>query len=88
MRYAGVLLDVRHSRARLGINSGRLASLSHGANYRYDANGVLTNLWSGTSGGATNFYQYDQLGRLTNVVSPNGAAGYGFDVVGNLQSVY
>jgi RHS repeat-associated protein len=57
-------------------------------NYRFDANGNLTNLWSSSSGGVTNFYQFDALNRLTNVLA-NGsqAAGYGFDGVGNLQSI-
>jgi RHS repeat-associated protein len=57
-------------------------------NYRFDANGNLTNLWSSSSGGVTNFYQYDSLDRLTNVLA-NGsaAASYGFDAVGNLQSM-
>ena len=68
--------------------SGGAPAFTVSLNYQYDGNGVLTNLWSSTSGGATNFYQYDQLGRLTNAVGTNGAAGYGFDVVGNLQSVY
>ena len=57
-------------------------------NYGYDALGSLTKLWSGTANGVTNAYQYDLLGRLTNVLA-NGsaAAGYGFDKVGNLQTM-
>jgi RHS repeat-associated protein len=60
-------------------------------NYGFDANGNLTNLWSANSIGAsgvTNFYQFDALNRLTNVVA-NGssAAGYGFDGDGNLQAI-
>jgi len=57
-------------------------------NYRFDASGNLTNLWSSTSGGVTNFYQYDPLSRLTNVLA-NGsaAASYGFDALGNLQTM-
>ncbi len=57
-------------------------------NYRFDADGNLTNLWSGSSGGVTNVYQFDALDRLTNVLA-NGsaAAGYGFDSVGNLQTM-
>lgn len=57
-------------------------------NYRFDGNGNLTNLWSSTANGVTNLFQYDPLDRLTNVLA-NGsaAAGYGFDGVGNLQSV-
>ena len=56
--------------------------------YLYDANGNVTNLWSNTSGGVTNIYQYDPLDRLTNVLA-NGsaAAGYGFDAVGDLQTM-
>jgi len=57
-------------------------------NYRFDADGNLTNLWSGSSGGVTNVYQFDALDRLTNVLA-NGsaAAGYGFDTAGNLQTM-
>lgn len=56
--------------------------------YGYDANGNLTTLGSSSSGGVTNVYQYDPLNRLTNVLA-NGspAAGYGFDLVGNLQMI-
>jgi RHS repeat-associated protein len=56
--------------------------------YRWDANGNLTNLWSSTSGGVTNFYQFDAQNRLTNVLA-NGsaAASYEFDGVGNLQTL-
>jgi RHS repeat-associated protein len=65
-------------------NGGPTISL----NYRFDASGNLTNLWSSMSGGVTNVYQFDLLDRLTNVLA-NGsvAAAYGFDAVGNLQSV-
>jgi RHS repeat-associated protein len=57
-------------------------------NYGFDANANLTNLWSSTAGGVTNFYQHDALNRLTNLVA-NGsaAAGYGFDPAGNLQTL-
>ena len=57
-------------------------------NYRFDADGNVTNLWSGTSGGVTNVYQFDALDRLTNVLA-NGsaAAGYGFNKAGNLQTM-
>jgi RHS repeat-associated protein len=57
-------------------------------NYLYDALGCLTNLWCNTPNGVSNAYQYDILGRITNVTA-NGtvAAGYGYDVVGNLQSL-
>jgi RHS repeat-associated protein len=54
--------------------------------YLYDANGNLTNMWSGTIGGVTNVYQYDVLNRLTSVKGDGGTiASYGFDAVGNLQ---
>jgi RHS repeat-associated protein len=57
-------------------------------NYAYDFNGNLTNLWSTTSGGVTNAYQYDALNRLTNVLASGSAvAGYAFDGVGNLQAM-
>jgi RHS repeat-associated protein len=57
-------------------------------NYRFDGKGTLTNLWSSTSGGVTNVYQYDALSRLTNVLAGGSAAAvYGFDAVGNLQAV-
>src|SRR5207245_662741 len=57
-------------------------------NYRFDANGNLTNLYSGTSGGVTNVYQFDPMNRLTNVLANgNAAAGYGFDGAGNLQAI-
>lgn len=57
-------------------------------NYRYNANGNLTNLWSDSTGGVTNYFQYDALGRLTNVLGRGGvSAGYSFDAVGNLQTV-
>jgi RHS repeat-associated protein len=56
-------------------------------NYGYDTTGLLTNLWSSTVNGVTNAYQYDILGRLTNVVAGgSSAASYGFDAVGNLQN--
>ena len=57
-------------------------------NYTYSTNGSLTTLWSSSPNGVTNSFQYDMLGRLTNVLA-NGsaAAGYWFDVVGNLQSI-
>jgi RHS repeat-associated protein len=56
--------------------------------YGYDALGSLTNLWSTTANGVTNVYRYDLLGRLTNVLAgATSAANYGYDVVGNLQSL-
>jgi len=56
--------------------------------YGYDPYGTLTNLYSAYYGGVSNVYAYDLLGRLTNVLA-NGsvAAGYGFDLIGNLQSL-
>jgi RHS repeat-associated protein len=58
-------------------------------NYGYDLNGNLTNLWSSSANGVTNAYQYDALSRLTNVLAGgSAAAGYGFDGVGNLQSLH
>jgi len=57
--------------------------------YQYDPLGSLTNLYSGTVNGVSNAYQYDLLGRLTNVLAGGSiAAGYGFDAVGNLQSIH
>jgi RHS repeat-associated protein len=57
-------------------------------NYAYNPNSSLKNLWSGSTDGVTNAYQYDLLGRLTNVLA-NGsvAAVYAFDAVGNLQTL-
>ena len=56
--------------------------------YGYDANGNVTSIGSSTGNGVTNQYQYDALSRLTNVLA-NGtaAAGYGFDLAGNLQTM-
>ena len=57
-------------------------------NYGYDPLGSLTNLWSSTANGVTNVYRYDLLGRLTNVLAgAASAASYGYDVVGNLQTL-
>jgi YD repeat-containing protein len=57
-------------------------------NYRYNPTGSITNIRSSTAGGVNLVYAYDSLRRLTNALA-NGsaAAGYGFDAVGNLQSV-
>ena len=57
-------------------------------NYRYDAAGNSTNLWSSTANGVNLAYAYDALNRLTNVLA-NGtaAAGYAYDFAGNLQSL-
>ena len=56
--------------------------------YQYDANGAVTNLASSTVNGATNVYSYDILGRLTNVLGGGMlAASYGYDAVGNLQTM-
>jgi RHS repeat-associated protein len=57
-------------------------------NYAYDADGNVTNLWSSTTGGANLQYAYDPLNRITNVLAGgSAAASYGFDGVGNLQSI-
>jgi RHS repeat-associated protein len=56
-------------------------------NYQFDPNGNLTNLWSSSSGGVTNFYQFDALNRPTNVLANGATAAYGFDAVGNLQTM-
>ena len=57
-------------------------------NYRYDVGGNLTNIWSATSSGVTNFYQYDPLSRLTNVLGRDSvSAGYNFDGIGNLRVI-
>jgi len=56
--------------------------------YRYNGNGGLTNMWSSSASGVNLIYQYDSQDRVTNVLANgNSAARYGFDVVGNLQSV-
>jgi len=56
--------------------------------YVYDTCGSLTRLWSDSSGGVTNFYEHDALGRLTNVVTRDGGgASYGFDPLGNVQTI-
>ncbi len=77
----------------LGRLTNKVVSWTNGPvralNYGYSTNGSLTNLWSSTSGGVTNNYQYDLLGRLTNVLANGGAAaGYGYDGLGNLQVVH
>ncbi len=57
-------------------------------NYRYDVNGNVTNIWSSTIAGVNLAYNYDPLNRLTNVLANgNAAAGYGFDLAGNLQAM-
>ncbi len=61
---------------------------TNGLSYAYSTNGSLTALWSSSANGVTNACQYDLQGRLTNVAANGSAvAGYGFDVVGNLQSL-
>jgi RHS repeat-associated protein len=56
-------------------------------NYGYDANGNVTNLWSGTAGGVNLAYRYDPLNRLTNVAGQvSRLAEYAYDGVGNLQT--
>ncbi len=70
------------------VNWGNPVVLSVSLNHRYDANGNLTNLWSSTSGGATNVYQYDALNRLTNVVGQaSSLSQYTYDDAGNLKSM-
>jgi len=56
--------------------------------YLYDVNGAVTNIWSSTANGVNLAYGYDPLSRLTNVLANgNVAANYGFDLVGNLQTI-
>jgi RHS repeat-associated protein len=56
--------------------------------YSYDSNGNLTGLGSTSSGGVTNFFQFDPLNRLTNVLASAAAAAvYGYDGAGNLQAL-
>ncbi|MGD0816309.1 MAG: hypothetical protein ABSA83_22175 [Verrucomicrobiota bacterium] len=56
--------------------------------YTYDKNGNVSNIWSSTSSGVNLVYNYDALSRLTNVLANGGAAaGYGFDLAGNLQTM-
>jgi RHS repeat-associated protein len=56
-------------------------------NYGYDADGNVTNLWSGTAGGVNLAYRYDPLNRLTNVAGQvSRLAEYAYDAVGNLQT--
>ena len=74
-------------RGRVATNGTPVGTLY----YQYDSNGNQTNLTSATSGGVSVLYQYDALNRITNVVD-NGLTGtkntaYGFDGVGNLQSL-
>jgi len=65
-------------------NGGMTASL----NYRYDANGNVTNLWSWMANGVSLAYSYDVLNRLTNVLSHGQlAASYQFDAAGNLAAM-
>jgi RHS repeat-associated protein len=58
-------------------------------NYTYDADGVVSNIWSSPSNGVNLVYKYDPLSRLTNVMA-NGtlAASQAYDNVGNLQSMH
>ena len=51
-------------------------------------NGNVINLWSSSTGGVTNVYQYDELNRLTNVVGQvSSLVQYSYDAVGNLQTM-
>jgi RHS repeat-associated protein len=63
-------------------------NLTASLNYHYDANGNVTNLWSGMANGVNLIYSYDPLNRLTNVFSHGQlAASYRFDLIGNLQGM-
>jgi RHS repeat-associated protein len=65
-------------------NNGPTISL----NYGYDVNGNVINIWSSSTSGVTNVYQYDALNRLTNVVGQaSSLAQYSYDAVGNLQTI-
>jgi RHS repeat-associated protein len=59
--------------------------------YGYDANGNQASLSSATPGGVSVIYRYDALNRLTNAtdnrLTGNTNTFYGFDPVGNLQTV-
>ena len=73
-------------RDRLKTNTTPVGTLY----YTYDVAGNLLTLGSTTSSGVTNQFQYDALGRLTNVVDIRLATSskntsYAFDAVGNLQ---
>ena len=72
------------SRDRLLTNTGPAGTLV----YTYDIYGRLESIESQRAGGASMTYQYDSLNRLTNVIDAvAGNTLYGFDDVGNLQSV-
>ncbi len=82
------LYDNRDRLTNKVVNWGSPAQLSIALNYRYDANGNLTNLWSSTANGMTNVYQYDALNRLTNVVGQvSSLSQYSYDFAGNLQAL-
>lgn len=56
--------------------------------YTYDGFGNLATLQSSTASGASLTYGYDALNRLTNAVDRfTNSTTYGFDAVGNLQTV-
>jgi RHS repeat-associated protein len=79
---------VYDDRGRATTNSTPVATLF----YAYDANGNLTSLSSSTPNGVTNFYQYDALNRLTNVVDNSLSisqknTAYTYDGVGDLQTL-
>jgi RHS repeat-associated protein len=72
------------SRDRLLTNAGPAGTLA----YTYDIYGRLESIKSLRSGGASLTYQYDSLNRITNVIDATaGSTLYGFDGVGNLQSM-
>jgi RHS repeat-associated protein len=65
-------------------NGGPTVSLRYG----YDFAGTVTNIESSSVNGVNLTYEYDILGRITNVLaSGNPIAGYGYDVIGNLQAM-
>jgi RHS repeat-associated protein len=58
--------------------------------YTYDGFGNLATIQSSTASGVNVNYHYDALNRLigvTNVAEASGLSQYGFDAVGNLQTV-
>jgi RHS repeat-associated protein len=73
-----------NSRDQLLTNTGPAGTLV----YTYDIYGRLESIKSQRSGGAFLTYQYDSLNRITNVIDATaGSTLYGFDGVGNLQSM-
>ncbi len=57
--------------------------------YTYDGYGNLQTVQSATANGVSLAYAYDSLNRLTNVLDRfTNSTSYGFDAVGNLQTVW